>query len=72
MTAPFDTHTSLLRFQAALLLVFRWIEIGKLGRVKQFLDLRLSEKVLLANDFDNPLAARIGLLRELGRLVVAK
>src|SRR5436190_2983680 len=54
-----------------LLLVFAGVEIGELRRIEQILDLSLGEDVLLANDLENALAALVGLVGELGRLVVA-
>ena len=54
----------LLRCQ--LLLVKAAIEVRELHGVEQILDLRFRENLLLADDFENALAALVGLGRQLG------
>src|SRR5262249_11508960 len=54
----------------SLLLVQRRIEIGQLDRIEQVLDLILGQDLLLPDDLENALAALVGLVCQLGGLVV--
>ena len=55
-----------------LLVLASLIEIRQLHRVEQVLDLRLGQDLLLADDLEDPLAALVGLVGQLGRLLVAE
>src|SRR4030095_9104973 len=48
------------------------VKLRQLHRVEQLGDLRLSENLALANDLEDPLAALVRLVRQLGRLVVTQ
>src|SRR4026208_2619876 len=52
--------------------IFAFVELCQLDRVEQILDLCLGKNLLFANDLEKTFAALVGLIRELGRLVVAE
>src|SRR5262245_3771660 len=57
--------------RGSLLLVLAGIEVRQLDRVEQVLDLVLGQDLLLPDDLEDALAALVGLVRQLGRLVIA-
>src|SRR5262245_40735321 len=51
--------------------VLALVQVGQLLGIEQFLNLLFGQDVLLTDDLDDALAALVGLVGELGRLLVA-
>src|SRR6516164_4382041 len=66
MCIPSDSGSDL------LLLVLVRVEVGQFDLVEQVFDLRLGEDLLLPDDLEDPLAAPVHLVGELGGLLVAQ
>src|SRR5215510_7691222 len=66
------TATPVSRVDGRLVLVLALVQVRQLDRVQEVLDLLLGERLLLADDLEDALAALVRLVRELGRLVVAE
>src|SRR5262245_52912824 len=54
------------------LLVLGYVQIREFHGVEQFIDLLVREQLLLPDDLDDALPTRVGLLRQLGRLLVSE
>src|SRR6476659_4656254 len=52
-------------------LVLALVEVRELHRIEQVCDLLFGQHMLVTDDLENPLAARIGLVRQLGGLVIS-
>src|SRR6185436_10708808 len=55
-----------------VLLVLLLVEIGELDGVEEVFDLLICEDLLLADHFEEPLAALVGFVGELGRFFVTE
>src|SRR5262245_13167148 len=66
-----DAPSSVTPDRVSLSWVLALVQVGQLHGIEQLLDLLFGQDVLFPNDLDNALAALVGLVGKLGRLLVA-